>query len=124
MSVVAQQVQGGVFNLLTARESNRESIQKQNRELQREKMSKLIQKDIYQLRQKMIEKQAYKSATSSQLTMRAAERSQYSTEKPRGKPGARLYEMAKKRSEDKQSAIELAKQQEERLYASMCSFHP
>jgi len=35
---------------MTARESNRESIQKQNRELQREKMSKLIQKDIYQLR--------------------------------------------------------------------------
>jgi len=48
---------------------------KQNREIQREKMSKLIQKDIYQLRQKMIEKQAYKSVTSSQAAMKAAERS-------------------------------------------------
>ena len=75
MSVVAQQVHGGMFNNITARESTRESIQKQNIELQREKMSKLIQKDIYQLRQKMIEKQAYKSVTSSQKAMKAGEKS-------------------------------------------------
>ena len=63
-------------------------------------MSKLIQKDIHQIRQKMIEKQAYKSVTSSQQNK--TDRGQYSSEKPMiSKPGTRLYEMAKKRSEDK-----------------------
>ena len=66
--MVAQQVQGGVFNTVMARDQTRESILKQNRELQREKMSKLIQKDIYQIRQKMSEKQEYKSVTSTQQT--------------------------------------------------------
>jgi len=54
----------------------------------------------------MIEKQEYRSITSSMKV----DKNQYSSEKSQGKPGLRLHEMAKKRIEQQKSAIELAKQ--------------
>jgi len=116
VSSIAQQVMGSASHPLFigevvpgSRDQSKQEIVNHNREMMKQKMSELIQKDVNQIRKKMIDNHLYKG--SSSFHKKANENYNTLDSRPAistlcERPGSRLYELAKKKSQDRKQAID------------------